>query len=250
MNLLKQTKIFWNKNGSTVLSIVGAVGVVATTIAAVKATPKALKLIEEKKEEKGDELTKWETVRVALPTYVPSIILGTATISSIVGANLMSQRRQASIISAYALLNQNYKNYKRKVTDIYGEDANSKISTELAKENYDKDQDTDADDGKVLYYDDYSSRYYRMTSEEMLEAQYKINKILVNDFCATVNEYYDILGLEPIPGGDELGWSSSQLHDMYWNGWLEFYHEEITLDDGLECTIVHITEPEQEFLDY
>ena len=43
---------------------------------AVKATPKALDLIEQAKKKKGDDLTKWETVKVSTPTYLPAILLG------------------------------------------------------------------------------------------------------------------------------------------------------------------------------
>lgn len=48
-------KQFWHRNASTVLSCLGGVGVVATSVLAVKATPKALKLIDKAKEEKGED---------------------------------------------------------------------------------------------------------------------------------------------------------------------------------------------------
>ena len=48
-------KQFWHRNASTVLSCLGGVGVVATSVLAVKATPKALKLIDKEKEEKGED---------------------------------------------------------------------------------------------------------------------------------------------------------------------------------------------------
>ena len=51
---------FWHRNASTVLTCLGGVGLVATTVLAIKATPKALQLIEEEKRKKGEELSKWE----------------------------------------------------------------------------------------------------------------------------------------------------------------------------------------------
>ena len=44
------------------------------TRSTVKATPKALSLLEQAKEEKGEELTKLETVKIAGPAYIPSIV--------------------------------------------------------------------------------------------------------------------------------------------------------------------------------
>ena len=47
---------FIKRNASTILTVLGSIGVVATTITSVKATPKALRLIEDAKQEKGEEL--------------------------------------------------------------------------------------------------------------------------------------------------------------------------------------------------
>lgn len=49
-------------NGSTVLACISGIGLIATAIMAVRATPKAMQLLQEAEEEKGDELTKWETI--------------------------------------------------------------------------------------------------------------------------------------------------------------------------------------------
>lgn len=45
---------FWHRNASTVLTCLGGVGVVVTSVMAVKATPKALKKIETAEQEKGE----------------------------------------------------------------------------------------------------------------------------------------------------------------------------------------------------
>lgn len=100
---------FWHRNVSTVLTCLGSVGLVATTVLSIKATPKALQLIEEAKEEKGEELTKWEKVKVAGPKYIPTVLVGVSTLVCIFGANVLNKRQQASLISAYALLDESYK---------------------------------------------------------------------------------------------------------------------------------------------
>lgn len=51
-------RLFVKRNPSTILTCLGGVVVVATKITAVKATPKALQLIEEAEKEKGEKLTK------------------------------------------------------------------------------------------------------------------------------------------------------------------------------------------------
>ena len=111
---LYKSKVFLKKNGSTILTVAGGVGVVATSVMAVKATPKALYLLEQAKEEKGKELTKFEVVQVAGPVYIPSIIMGISTIACIFGANALNKRQQAALMSAYALLDNSYKEYYEK----------------------------------------------------------------------------------------------------------------------------------------
>lgn len=64
-------RLFVKRNASTILTGLGSIGVLATTITAVKATPKALRLIEEAEKEKGEELTKWEKVKTAVSSYIP-----------------------------------------------------------------------------------------------------------------------------------------------------------------------------------
>ena len=62
-------------------------------------------------------------------------------------------------MSAYALLDSSYKEYKKKTDELYGEDAGKQIRGEIAKDKYVGD-DVSLDDGKELYYDFYSGRYF------------------------------------------------------------------------------------------
>lgn len=59
--LLAKSEIFFKKNSSTILTYIGAIGVAATAVMAVKETPKAIAMLDKAKEEKGEELTKLET---------------------------------------------------------------------------------------------------------------------------------------------------------------------------------------------
>ena len=243
-NLLHSTGVFLKRNAPTILTSIGGVGVIATSIMAVKATPKAIRLIEEAKEEKGENLTKAEVIRVAGPVYIPSVITGVATIACIFGANALNKRHQAALMSAYALLDSSYKDYKNKVKDLYGEGADQKVRADVAKDKFKDDELYHEDDGKQLFYDEYSNRYFRATNETVLRAEYEINRILAEDCYATLNEYYDLLDIPKVDCGGYVGWSSAQMY------WINFRHEKVEIDDGLECYIISITEPLVDFEDY
>lgn len=56
---------YLKRHSPTILTFVGAAGVVVTVVMSAKATPKAMKLLEEAEKKKGEELDKLETIRAA-----------------------------------------------------------------------------------------------------------------------------------------------------------------------------------------
>lgn len=249
-------KEFLRRNSSTILTCIGAVGVVATSVMAVRATPKALRLIDNAEKEKGEKLSKWETVKVTGPTYIPAVITGAATIACIFGSNVISKHQQATLMSAYALLDNSYKEYRNKVDEIYGDEAGEKVREEIAKDKYTGDGKLE-DDSKELFYDFYSGRYFESTKEAVMWAEYETNRALFVNYEVGLNEFYEFLGLEPRPEYDEIGWACGQMEEMYWHPWIEFDHEEMTIDEdsgeeaGLECTIINLPlEPFMGYLEY
>lgn len=235
--LIVDSQLFLKRNSSTILTSIGAIGVVATSIMAVKATPKAIKLLEEAKEEKGENLTKLEKVKVAAPVYIPSILIGASSIACIFGANALNKRSQASLMSAYALLDNSYKEYKNKVNDIYGDDADSNIKHELVKDKY-EENDISVDDDKMLFLEMISGRYFESTVEEVLLAEYHFNRNFALRGYASLNELYEFLNLPKTDYGDKLGWSMEAGDAFYGYSWVDFFHEKLEFDDGMECCVI------------
>ena len=96
----KSLKSGAKKHTPEILTGLGIAGMITTTVMAVKATPKALKLIEAAEREKYNEshdtdkfstgkepLTTVETVKVAWKPYVPAMVTGAASIGCLVGAS-------------------------------------------------------------------------------------------------------------------------------------------------------------------
>lgn len=237
--LLAHTKLFLDRNSATILTCIGAAGVVATSVMAVKATPKAKLLLEEAKKEKGEDLTKLETIAVAGPAYIPAVVTGIATITCIFGANTLNKRQQAAITSAYALLDNSFKEYKEHVNKLYGEetDIEAEVTESIAKDKY-KQCDISPSKGKELFFDFYSNRYFESTIEDVQRAEYRLNRNLVMRDYVYLNEFYEELGLEPLESGYKLGWSTGSCLAFYWQSWIDFTHEKVELEDGLECRII------------
>lgn len=257
--LCGKTSLFFKKNSSTMLTCLGAVGLAATVITAVKATPKALKLLADAKDEKGEDLTKLEVVKVAGPTYIPTLAIGVSTLACIFGANALSQRQQSSLASAFALVDNMHKEYRNKVKELYGEQTDIKIREAIAKDHC-KEQavwapgcgSLDTKGETRLFYDEYSKRYFESTIEAVLNAEYHFNRNFAIRGFAELNEFYEFLGLEPIEGGWTLGWSEFQMEDQFGSHWIDFDHRLTTVaDDGLECYFIEMVfEPTADYEDY
>lgn len=247
---------FIKRNMPTLLTCLGATGVVATAILAVKETPKVLNLLENSEKEKGEELTMLEKVKIASPIYIPSVITGMATIACIFGSNIISKNQQATLMSAYALLDNAYKEYRKKADELYGEQAGEQIREEIAKDKYVSER-ISLDDDKELFYDFYSGRYFESTKATILLAQYETNRSLFVNYSVGLNEYYKFIGLEQLPEYDSFGWTCSRMEEAYHHPWIEFNHEEIIIDgdseydEGLKCTIIYLPfDPFVNYLEY
>ena len=247
-NLAHHAKTFFSKNSSTILTVIGGVGVVGTAVLAAKATPKALALVEEAKEEKGEELTTWETVKVAGPVYIPATAACVGTLICVFGANVLNKRSQAALTSAYALIDNAYKEYKAKLKELYGEEAHNKIVDAIAIEkaedirvgNYNLCSycDLSVEDGTgetKLFYDEFSNRFFEATIERVINAEYHFNRNFVLRGYAYLNELYEFIGLEPTDYGSKVGWSVND-DEMFW---VDFNHRKALMDnDSLEAYII------------
>ena len=245
------------KHISLILTCLGSAGVIATAIVTGRATIKAMHILEEA--EGNCKLSKTEKFKIVAPTYIPATILGVSTVAFIFGANIFNQKYQASLMSAYALVNSSYNDYKRKLKELYGEDAHDKIVEELAIEkadgiyiradSYIKSSSLTIDGKNAerrLFYDEYSKRYFEASVEQVLNAEYHLNRNYILRGSACINEFYNFLGIAPMSGGDALGWDiCSEIF------WIDFDHHNFTTDDGLECCYISMLfEPDEDWLKY
>lgn len=99
----------------TLLSIVASLGVVATAALSVRATPKAVRVLNKRRAEGEQKPNKLDMVKATWHLYIPAALVGISTIGCIFGANALNRRQQASLASAYALISQSYKEYQKKL---------------------------------------------------------------------------------------------------------------------------------------
>ena len=247
---MTKSNLFLKKNSATILTVAAAAGVITTSVLSAKAAIKASRVLAHKEEEKGEKLTFEETISAVWTIYIPPVVAGMSTIACVFGANILNQRQQASLASAYALIDSSYKEYKAKLKELYGEEAHNNIVDAIAAEKCDEvhisaggltsayTQEIESDAEPRLFYDEYSGRYFEATIEKVLLAEYRLNRNYILRGFARLNEFYEFLGLEPTDYGETVGWDI--CGEIYW---IDFNHRKAFIgddNDGFECYIIEM----------
>ena len=60
---------------------------------------------------------------------------------------------------------------------------------------------------------------------EVMDAEYHLNRNLALRDYASLNEFYEFLGLPPTTDGEKLGWNLYIGPEIYGYSWVDFYHE-------------------------
>lgn len=231
----------------SVMTGIAVVGIISTAILTANETPKACALIAEAEKRKGESLTAWEKTKTAAPCYIPAIIVGALTIACIVEANILNEKQKAAYVSAYSALSSAYAQYKNKVNELHGENADYLVRDKIIKEKAEA-SDLYSSDEKLTFYEEHLGEFFELSKEEVLMAEYHLNRNFILRGYTTLNEFYEFLGLPKTKAGDALGWSCDAGCAFYGYSWIDFNHEKHTLDDGMEYYT--ITFPFPPTLDY
>ncbi len=215
-----QTVLYLKRNSSTILTCIGAVGVVATAISTGLATPKALQRVSKAEKEKRRKLSKVEKFIVAAPPYLPPAAIGASTIICIFGANALDKKHQAALTSAYALANSSFKEYRDKLIELHGKEIDDEVRDALVRTNCQYHQiGIDIPDDKLVWVESITGETIVAYEKEIMDAEYHFNRNFVLRGYASLNEFFEFLGLPRTEYGDSVGWTSA---DGYY--WIDFEH--------------------------
>lgn len=195
------------KNSPTILTAVGAAGVVLTAVAAGKASIKAKKVLDEMPEDADLE----EKARVVAPIMAKPFLLGAGTIFCIFYANHQHLKREAAIAALYSVSSKALDSYETKVIETIGETKNKKIRDAIAEDKINADPPEDGileDDepNKIICYDTWSARYFKIIPEDIDKALNVVNSVMNTDGFAPLNQWYEAIGLSGVENGEDIGW--------------------------------------------
>ena len=237
------------KHMPEILIALGILGMGSATVMAVKATPKALSILDDEIARKNEwsgnhpdikyltkEFKPKEVVALTWKCYIPAVVTGTISIACIVGASSVNTRRNAALATAYAISETAFSDYRDKVIDIVGEKKEQTIRDAVAekhiKRNPIKDSEvTITEKGDTLCYDVISGRYFKSDIEFLKRTEIQLNRWLDKYMYVALNEFYYEIGLSQVKIGDDIGWNAK-------DGDIELHYTSKLAEDDTPCLVI------------
>lgn len=231
------------KNAPTILTSAGVAGVITTTILAVRATPKAISLIQEEKvwrvETKREDMTREEQageiqldaltyLKLLWRPYLPAVISGGLTITCIIASHVISEKRATVLAGLVSSSEALLVKYQDKVIEQIGENKERALRDSIAEDDIrnappikEHIQETKYGYDRDVFKDLRTGRYFWFDIERLRTVENDILSLLNHGERVTLNEFYDMLGLGGVEDGELLGWEPySNFHiSTTWVGW-------------------------------
>lgn len=188
---------------------------IASTIMAIKVTPKANDILQEKKEElQTDTLPVKETVKAVGKLYLPAVISGAAGICFVSASVTESNKRYLALTTSYELIREAASTYKEKVVETIGERKEKKIREAIAQDKVDDAPPTGnkiiiTDKGNTLFRDDLTGQYFRYDINKLKNKALEFANIELEDGYVGVIDWLEAIGLEVPSSMKGVGWSVS-----------------------------------------
>lgn len=207
----------------------GIAGMVIAGITAVRVTPKASMLLEERRCSKHDaylenteanpQLTIKDYIQVTWKYYLPPIALATVSAGAIIFAHKVDRKENAALAAAYAISESRLKEYSEKVLETVGEKKEKEVRNAIDKDRVNNNQPVDSEiistgQGDTLCMDAWNGRYFYSDIEVLRRAAVDLSRAVLNDETVTLNDFYDRIDLPQTKNGDFFAWEIGNHHEM------------------------------------
>lgn len=240
------------KRSPELLLAAGIVGVVGTVVLACKATRELDEIVDDvridveaahkvnENEDIPEEARTEESLRkdIALAygkgalrvarLYAPAVVLGAASITSILASHNILNKRNVAIAAAYSAIEAGFRDYRENVVERFGEDVDKELKYGLATEKITVTE-TDPETGKekkvkkevkvkhgVQGYSDYARFFDDASKHWKSDGYYNLmflkgiqstaNDMLISRGHLFLNEVYDMLDIPRTKAGQIVGW--------------------------------------------
>lgn len=254
LRILGRGSLYAQKYSPEILTVLGALGVVGTTVLAARATLKLEETVEDAQERIFDvqfkqSLTdpdgelihsnheiRTELTRVYIRNgmafvrlYGPTVTLGVLSLTCLIGANGILRRRNMAMVAAYKTLESAYSSYRERVIEEYGAEKDQEFRYDIRKKEIEdpvtgktKKVTGPLDPSKYSIYSrvfDRNNHNWTPNRENNLSfltlQQNYANHVLQARGHVFLNDVYDSLGMERSSEAAIIGWVANGDGDNY-----------------------------------
>lgn len=248
----------------TILFGLGAVGVVASTVLACRATLKVESVLDKGKADiqNADSLPEGlvgeKKYRVRLQTsidiaklYGPSVILLGISFGALTGSHVILQKRNLGLAAAYAAVDKSFKEYRARVVSDQGKQKDFEYFNGVTEREIAEETETGIDTKIVRGLDAEAmkkrgtsmySRIFDETNPNWSEIPHQnqmflssqmtyLNMMLRSKGRVYLNDVYDALGMERSDEGQVVGWVDNSPNG---DGYIDFGVWNGSVYDGME----------------
>lgn len=239
----KRAGKFLKRKSPVILTGIGIAGMVTSTVMAVKATPKALALMDIQREREAEGLeepmTKVDVVKLTWKCYIPSVAIGAVSIACLVSANTVNGKQKAALATAYALSETTLHTYKDKMVELIGEEKAKEVQTAVAQEQVNRLPVKDKEviivpKGGHTCIEPISGRPFESDIDTIQHCVNKLNREMQTSFYITLNDWYSELGLKTVEAsvGEAMGWCIE-------DGLIDVGFSACVAEDGRPCLVIN-----------
>lgn len=220
-----------------ILTGVGIAGMVSAIVLAVKATPKALRIIEHEKDiQQIDDLTKGYIFQKTWKCYLPSAIATVMSTVCLISANSVTLKRNAALTAACAISESALKTYQEKVVETIGEKKEQTVRDAIAQDAIAKHPVEPKEVfitgmGDTLCYESYTGSYFKSDIEKIKKATNDLNRQMLDEMCISLNDFYYEIGRDNTKNGDDVGWNIE-------DGFIDPVFSSQLTADGTPCLVL------------
>lgn len=237
------------KHSPEILLTVGIVGGVASAVMACKATTKLSGILEEGKKNTEEfdnyvategyseeytaedyvndvRIVKVQTAVKVVKLYAPSVVIGVASITSILAGHKIIKTRNAALSAAYAAIDHSFKEYRNRVVERFGKELDHELKYNIkAKEVQEVVTDENGNEqvvtntvevADITTLSEYSRFFDETAKGWSRDAEYNKTFLIHQQQVANdrlkakgylfLNDVYEMLGMSPSKAGQIVGW--------------------------------------------
>lgn len=241
--IFKQAEKFTADHSPQILTGIAVAGTLTTAVLTGKAAYKAFAILNEPEVDPSGYnagfvkrvLEPKEKVLLTWKLFIPPAAVGVLTVASVITANQIGTRRAAAMAAAYTLSEKAFHEYKDKVVEKLGANKEQSVRDDIAQDRVRNNPVTEraiyaTRGGSDLCFEPYSGRYFSSSMEALKKAQNDLNYQVINNYYASLSDFYDLLGLDRTKISDDLGWNCDRL--------LELSFSTVLSDDDRPCLVI------------